>query len=240
MENVTFLAAFFGGVLSFLSPCVFPLIPVYLSFITGISVADLKMQISLMERLKKVVIPSIFFVIGFSIVFVLMGAGASFIGQFLQEKKWWLEKIAGVIIIIFGLHFLHILRIPILDIERRMGTEIKRGGNLLSALILGFAFGFGWTPCIGPILASILALATTQESVLKGMLLLSVYSLSLGIPFILSGVLVNFFLLSLKRFSKVLFWVEIIAGIFLVILGGLLLFGILQQLATYLPNLNLG
>lgn len=239
MENVTILAALFAGFLSFISPCVLPLIPPYLSFISGLSIEEMRSVKNRKMVWKRVSLHSLFFILGFSIVFVAMGASASAIGQFLQENKYLMEKIAGVVIVIFGIHFTGLFRLGFLDYEKKLNITTNRAGPI-PAFILGFAFAFGWTPCIGPILGSILAIAATQDAVLKGVGLLTVYSLGLGIPFFLSGLFINFFFSTFQRLIKYMRIVEIIAGVFLIVVGILVFTGKLAELTYYLPNLNVG
>ncbi len=239
MENVTILAALFAGFLSFISPCVLPLIPAYLSFISGLSIEEMRSAENRAMVWKRVTLHSLFFILGFSIVFVTMGASASAIGQFLQTNKYIIEKIAGVVIVIFGIHFTGIFRLGFLDYEKKINITTKKAGPI-SAFILGFAFAFGWTPCIGPILGSILAIAATQNTVLQGVGLLFVYSLGLGIPFFLSGLFINLFFSTFQRLLKYMRVIEIVAGVFLIIVGILVFTGKLAELTYYLPNFNVG
>jgi cytochrome c-type biogenesis protein len=240
--EVSLLAAFGAGILSFLSPCVLPIIPGYLSFISGLSFRDLTGQ-NRSAVLKKVTVNTIFFVLGFSVVFVLLGAAASGVGNVLKSNLDIFNKVAGVIIAIFALHLLGVFRIPFLDYEKRIHSRSKPIG-ILGSFLVGLAFAFGWSPCIGPILAGILLIAANESTVGNGMLLLAVYSLGLGIPFLITGVGFNYFLgfsSWLKRHFRV---VELISGGFLLIVGVLIFFnsfGALGQLlARYFPWLIIG
>jgi len=185
--------AFGAGLISFLSPCVLPLIPGYVSFITGSTLNEI------LEKKKIDLLPLIVFSLGFSFVFIVFGATASFLGQILLQNSQILRTIAGVIIIIFSLQLIGVLNIKFLNVEKKFYT--KKSNNIFFVFIIGMAFGFGWTPCIGPILGSILALASTEETIYKAILLLSFYSLGLAIPFVLSGYLMQKFLLFSKNFG---------------------------------------
>src|SRR5450759_2232378 len=184
------MAAFVAGLLSFLSPCVLPLVPGYVSLISGATVEDL--QSSDRRMLRTVMLHSITFVLGFSVVFIALGAVATSVGQFANEYHSLLTKIAGVIIIVFGLHLTGLLKIKALYADKRL-HDVKGGSSALGAFFVGFAFAFGWTPCIGPILAGILTLAAAEETVTKGMLLLAVYSAGLAVPFLLTSLGVDRF-----------------------------------------------
>jgi cytochrome c-type biogenesis protein len=186
--------AFGAGLISFLSPCVLPLIPGYVSFISGNTLNEI------LEKKKIDLLPLIVFSLGFSFVFIIFGATASFLGQILLQNSQILRSIAGVIIIIFSLQLIGVLNIKFLNVEKKFYT--KKSNNIFFVFIVGMAFGFGWTPCIGPILGSILALASTEETIYKAILLLSFYSLGLAIPFILSGYLMQKFLLFSKNFKR--------------------------------------
>ena len=186
--------AFGAGLISFLSPCVLPLIPGYVSFITGSTLNEI------LEKKKIDLLPLIVFSLGFSFVFIVFGATASFLGQILLQNSQILRTIAGVIIIIFSLQLIGVLNIKFLNVEKKFYT--KKSNNIFFVFIIGMAFGFGWTPCIGPILGSILALASTEETIYKAILLLSFYSLGLAIPFVLSGYLMQKFLLFSKNFKR--------------------------------------
>ena len=210
------------GLISFLSPCVLPLIPGYVSFVTGSSLNEI------LENKKINLLPLIIFSLGFSFVFIIFGATASFLGQILLQNSQILRLIAGSIIVIFSLQLIGILNIKFLNIEKKFYT--KKSNNIFFVFIIGMAFGFGWTPCIGPILGSILALASTEETIYRAIILLSFYSLGLAIPFVLSGYLMQRFLLFSKNFKKNINLVTKGGGIILLITGVLILTNQLQIL----------
>ena len=221
--------AFGAGLISFLSPCVLPLIPGYISFISGASLNEL------LEKKKINLIPLILFTLGFSFVFIIFGAAASFLGQIFLQNSQTLRIVAGLIIIIFSLQLIGIINISFLNFEKKIYT--KNNSNIWFAFVIGMAFGFGWTPCIGPILGSILALASTEETVFKAVILLSFYSLGLAIPFILSGYLIQKFLMFSKNFKKNMNLVSKTGGIILLITGILILTNQLQVLGYYILNI---
>ena len=220
--------AFGAGLISFLSPCVLPLIPGYVSFISGNTLNEI------LEKKKIDLLPLIVFSLGFSFVFIIFGATASFLGQILLQNSQILRSIAGVIIIILSLQLIGVLNIKFLNVEKKFYT--KKSNNIFFVFIVGMAFGFGWTPCIGPILGSILALASTEETIYKAILLLSFYSLGLAIPFILSGYLMQKFLLFSKNFKRNINLVTKGGGIILLITGILILTNQLQVLGYYILN----
>jgi cytochrome c-type biogenesis protein len=220
--------AFGAGLISFLSPCVLPLIPGYISFISGASLNEL------LEKKKINLIPLILFTLGFSFVFIMFGVAASYLGQVLLQNSQTLRVIAGLVIIIFSLQLIGIINISFLNFEKKIYT--KRNNNIWFSFIVGMAFGFGWTPCIGPILGSILALASTEETIFKAVILLSFYSLGLAIPFILSGYLMQRFLMFSKNFRKNINLVSKIGGMILLITGILILTNQLQILGYYILN----
>ena len=232
-ENVSLLAAFTAGLISFASPCVLPLIPAYLSFISGVSVEEMKSRDKKSQALKKVSVNTILFLLGFSVVFVALGASATFIGDFLLSKLALFNKIAGAIIILLGLHLLGVFRIRFLNYEKRFHARSRPLGPLGSFLV-GLAFAFGWTPCIGPILAGILLLASNQDTVTKGVVLLSAYSLGLGIPFFVTAVSFHTFLSVFGWIKKHFRVVEIISGLFLIIIGFLIFIGSFSALTGFL------
>jgi len=225
---IELFVAFGAGLISFLSPCVLPLIPGYISFISGASLNEL------LAKKKINMIPLILFTLGFSFVFIMFGAAASYLGQVLLQNSQTLRVIAGLIIIIFSLQLIGIVNISFLNFEKKVYT--KRNNNIWFSFIVGMAFGFGWTPCIGPILGSILALASTEETVFKAIILLSFYSLGLAIPFILSGYLMQRFLMFSKNFRKNINLVSKIGGVILLITGILILTNQLQTLGYYILN----
>ena len=220
--------AFGAGLISFLSPCVLPLIPGYISYISGASLDEL------LANKKINLVPLILFTLGFSFVFIIFGAAASYLGQVLLQNSETLRIIAGLIIIIFSLQLIGIININFLNFEKKIYT--KKNNNIWFSFIIGMAFGFGWTPCIGPILGSILALASTEETVFKAIILLSFYSLGLAIPFILSGYLMQRFLMFSKNFKKNINLVTKGGGVILLITGVLILTNQLQILGYYILN----
>ena len=232
------LVAFSAGFISFLSPCVLPLIPGYISYISGQALDEI------IKDNKSVLLKTIFFSIGFSIVFISFGITASFIGKLLISYSNQLRIIAGIIIILFSLQFIGLINLKILNSETRFFTK-NYNDNLIFPIIVGAAFGFGWTPCIGPVLGSILALAAIEENISKGILLLSFYSLGLAIPFIISGILIDKFLLFSKGFKKYISIITKVGGAILLLTGIAILTGQLQVLGffilEYFPSLgNIG
>ena len=243
METPSILAAFGAGVLSFISPCVLPLIPGYLSYISGLTLEEMEGTgggVTAAVARRRVLVASIFFIIGFSLVFVSLGAAASVIGQFLLDRLRLLSKVAGVVVILFGLHTMGVLRIGWLYSEKRVQVEKKPVG-LAGALLVGIAFAFGWTPCIGPILSGILAIAATQETVGQGVWLLAVYSAGLGVPFLLTAIGINRFFAAFARIRRHYHKIEIASGLLLVAIGVLIFtdrFTIIARwLTPYLPVL---
>jgi len=228
-------AAFVAGLVSFLSPCVLPLVPGYVSLISGAGVEELKAQQA--SLLRKVMLNSIAFVLGFSIVFITLGAIATSIGQELARYKSTLAQVAGVIIILFGLHLTGILKIKWLYTDARL-HQIKGGASPWGAFVIGFAFAFGWTPCAGPIIAVILGFAAAQNSVGKGIALLAIYSLGLAVPFLLTSLGVERFLKFYSRFRAYMQAVEIGSGVLLILLGGLLVSRHFTVISKYLSFLN--
>lgn len=229
------LAAFLAGLLSFLSPCVLPLVPGYVSLISGASVEEL--QTPQRRMFRTVMLHSLTFVLGFSIVFIALGAVATGVGQVFNQYHSLLSKIAGVIVIIFGLHLTGILKIKALYADKRL-HDVKGGSSAVGSFAVGFAFAFGWTPCIGPILATILVLAGAQETVWKGIILLAVYSLGLAVPFLLTSLGVDRFLAFYGRFRRHLHTVEVLSGVLLIAIGVLIFLNNLRLLSGYLTFLN--
>ena len=229
-SNANLATAALAGLASFLSPCVLPLIPGYVSFVSGVSLQDLQGAAPDKGALRRAFLSSVWFVLGFSLVFILLGASATALGQLFLQRLRLLKQIAGIVIIIFGLHLTGIFRIPFLQYEKKL--EVKQKPlTMAGAFFVGMAFAFGWTPCIGPILAGILALASTQETILQGMLLLGVYSLGLGVPFLATSLGVSAFWRFFSRFRRYLKGVEILSGILLVAIGILILTDRLTGLA---------
>ena len=221
-----FLIAFGAGLISFLSPCVLPLIPGYISYISGQSLQNI------LENKKINLFPLVLFCLGFSSVFTILGASASLLGQTLLQNSEILRIIAGIIIIIFSLQLIGLINIPYLNFEKRF--DAKKSKNIFFPYIIGLAFGFGWTPCIGPILGSILALASIEETLSRAILLLIFYSLGLAIPFVLSGYLIQRFLLLSKNFKKNISIISKSGGIILLVTGILILTNQLQAIGFYI------
>ncbi|MEQ9620110.1 MAG: cytochrome c biogenesis protein CcdA [Deltaproteobacteria bacterium] len=228
--QVSWIIAFLAGVISFLSPCVLPLIPGYVSMVSKMSFEELTGETT-EGRTGKILVPSLLFVLGFSFVFVTLGASASFLGTFIHENKVLLLRISGVIIILFGLFSMDIIKIPHLYRERRL--NIGEGNlGLVGIFLLGIAFGFGWTPCVGPILASILLYASTAEGAGKGAALLFVYSIGLGLPFIITG-------LALSKALTAFGWIKRHYGIYKIVVGGTLVIVGLLMITNSLFYLNI-
>ncbi len=229
MTEVTLMVAFVAGVLSFLSPCVLPLVPSYLSFVTGMSLEDLKEGA---DR-RAAMVHAGLFVAGFSLIFILLGASASFLGAFFRYYMDWIARIGGVVIILLGLHLAGVFRLSPLLREKRVHLRDKSAGYL-GTLGVGAAFGAGWTPCIGPVLGAILTLAGTREGLWNGVGLLTVYSAGLAVPFMLSAVAVERFLEAFQRFRRFLPAVQVASGVLLVVLGVLLVTGSFTVLSSWL------
>ena len=236
--DVSLIAAFAAGFLSFVSPCVLPLIPGYISFVSGVSVEEMRADAAPTTSRLQVFVTSLAFVIGFSLVFIALGASATAIGKFLFAKLPLLSKIAGIILIVFGLHTMGVFRLAFLETEKRVHAQRKPAGPL-GAMLVGIAFAFGWTPCIGPILGGILAIAGSRNSVGEGITLLAVYSLGLGIPVLLTSLAINQFFGAAKRIRRYYHAIELTSGALLVAIGLLILTGqltiIVRMLQPYLP-----
>jgi cytochrome c-type biogenesis protein len=225
---VSLSIAFFAGIISFISPCVLPLIPGYVSFICGTTLNDLDLKSK-----KFILQKSLFFSLGFSLVFISLGATATFIGSLLLHNSQILSIISGILIIFFGIYLLELISINLLN--KNFGNyNIKYSSNLLFPFMVGIGFGFGWTPCIGPILGSILAYASMENSIYKGVLLLGVYSLGLAIPFIVSSLIIKKFLIVSKKSKSYLNKIKKFSGIILLITGILIVIGKLQTIGFYL------
>src|SRR5579863_5027868 len=229
------IAAFLAGLVSFLSPCVLPLVPGYVSLISGVGVEQLKAQES--QLLRKVMLNSIAFILGFSVVFIALGAVATEVSQMLSRYRSTLAQIAGVVIILFGLHLTGVFKIKALYTDARLHS-VKGGSTAWGAFVIGFAFAFGWTPCVGPILAVILGFAAEQNSVFKGILLLGVYSLGLAVPFLLTSLGIERFLKFYNRFKFHMHALEVGSGVLLILLGTLLVLGRFTLISNYLSFLN--
>jgi cytochrome c-type biogenesis protein len=242
IENVTLLAAFGAGLLSFISPCVLPLIPGYLSYISGMSLDEMRgtgvATVAPPEVRNRVLLSSLAFILGFSIVFIALGASATALGQFLMQRLTILGRIAGAIIVLFGLHTMGLLRIDWLYQEKRVQTN-RRPAGFFGATLVGIAFAFGWTPCIGPILAGILAIAAAQNTIGQGIRLLAAYSAGLAIPFFAAALAINQFFSAFARIRKHYHVIELASGALLVVIGILIFTNrftiIARTLQPYLP-----
>ena len=234
--DASLVGAVLGGLISFLSPCVLPLVPPYLCYMAGVSMDEFTGTDDKERAASRVVFSAVAFVLGFTTVFVLLGAGASVIGQTLRENFTILSYIAGAAIIIMGLHFLGVFRIGLLYREARVNVQRKPAG-FLGAYVIGLAFAFGWTPCIGPVLTPILAIAGTEENVQQGMILLTAYSLGLGIPFLLAAAFAGQFMGFMARFRKHMGTMEKVTGGLLVLTGILFMTGQVQNAAFWLQEM---
>ncbi len=232
MQEAAYFSALVAGIISFISPCVLPLVPPYLSYMAGSSISQLNDEITLDARLRaKILTNSALFVLGFSTVFIALGAGASSISQYLRANMDFLSIVAGGLIIVMGLHFLGIFKISFLYREARFQSK---GTGYAGSYVMGLAFAFGWTPCIGPVLGVILSMAATLDTVGQGALLLAVYSAGLGIPFLIAALAIKPFLSWLGRFKKNLAMVEKVMGGLLVLTGVLFMTGGMQTMAFWL------
>jgi Cytochrome c biogenesis protein len=230
-QSVGLLVALSAGLLSFLSPCVLPLVPSYIGFLTGMTANEVT------SRRHLALLHAVLFVLGFSLVFILLGASATALGRALNFHREWIQRIGGILIILFGLVCLDVFKVGFLQREKRIHLEDKPVGFLGSALV-GMAFGAGWTPCIGPILGSVLGLAATEGDLSRGVLLLSVYSLGLAIPFLLAALLLDRFFVWFQKFRKYMPWVQRVSGVLLIIVGVLLVTGSFTRLAGWLQQLT--
>lgn len=234
--NVSLTGAFMAGIVSFLSPCVLPLVPGYLSVISGNSIDELKTNEGV---LGKLLLHSVFFIIGFSLVFISLGASATWLGVALRARLSLLLRVGGAVVILFGLHMTGLLRIGLLYRDARIHTDVtKKSTSFFGSLLMGLAFAFGWTPCIGPILAAILFVASTKENIGQGVLLLGVYSAGLAVPFLLTSLGLSQFLSFYRGFRKHLHTVEVISGAVLIVIGTLLVTNQFTRLSGYLSFLN--
>ncbi|SLM28597.1 Cytochrome c-type biogenesis protein CcdA [Desulfamplus magnetovallimortis] len=218
-ETVTNNAAFIAGLLSFFSPCILPLIPAYFSFITGLSLDELTEESS--STRQKVILSTIAYVLGFSFVFILMGASASFMGGIISRFSWLIRYAGGAMIILFGLHLIGLINIKSLNFEKRIHLK-EKPMHLMGTFIIGMAFGAGWSPCIGPLLGSILIVAGNQDTVMEGIILLALYSAGLALPFILLSFFITRILEIMKHARKALVYINKISGLLLIIMGILL------------------
>ncbi|HEY6767013.1 MAG TPA: cytochrome c biogenesis protein CcdA [Candidatus Sulfotelmatobacter sp.] len=229
------IAAFFAGLISFLSPCVLPLVPGYVSLISGVGVDELKSSDG--QLMRRVMVNSVGFILGFTLVFVALGAAATEIGQVLGVYKHTLSRVAGVVIILFGLHLTGIFKIKALYMDARLHS-LKGSSTPVGAFVIGFAFAFGWTPCLGPILTAILTIAGEQDTLVKGILLLAVYSLGLAVPFLLTSLGIEKFLKFYSRFRSHMHALEVASGGLLIALGVLLVLGRFTLISNWFSFLN--
>jgi len=232
-QEISILIAFSAGILSFISPCVLPLVPSYITYITGVSFNELTNAGGKGKLRWATIFHSLLFIIGFSTIFILMGASASYLGQLLSRYQYWIMKGGGVLIIILGIHFTGIINIPFLQMEKRFEFRKKPLGYLGSFLV-GIIFAAGWTPCIGPILSTILIYASTAKSFTTGVLLLTIYSIGLGVPFFLSSLAFNSFLSAFEKIKRYMRVITIISGFFLIIIGILFLTDTFKEINSYL------
>jgi cytochrome c-type biogenesis protein len=237
MPDVTVYYAFTAGIISFLSPCVLPLVPGYISIVSGFSLDQLQSGGQDKSLMRAVLLNSVMFIIGFSITFILLGATATWLGQVLVVKKRIFEEIAGVLIIVFGIHLTGIYKINFLYQDKRFHSVNKPRG-LFGALLLGLAFAFGWSPCIGPILATVITMASEKQTVGQGIFLLAVYSMGLGLPFLLTSLGLNKFLSFYSKFKRHFHTMEVISGVLVIIVGVLILTNRLTQLNGYFSFLT--
>jgi len=237
--NISFMIAFSAGFLSFISPCVLPLVPSYVSYITGLSLDDLSSSTDV-RRVREIAIKnSLLFIMGFSTIFMLLGASTTYVGQFFLSNQKIIQQIGGILIIFFGLYIMGLFKFAILARDARFHFKSRPAGYLGSYLI-GVAFGAGWTPCVGPILGSILIYASTSGSVLTGISLLGVYSLGLGLPLLLASIGIQSFLIYFKRMARYMEWISRVSGAFLVVVGALIFTNSLTYLTSYLTEMGFG
>ncbi|MFC1509432.1 cytochrome c biogenesis CcdA family protein [Candidatus Omnitrophota bacterium] len=228
-SEVSIIVSFSFGILTFLSPCILPLLPSYITYITGRSFEDIKTLDS--PNLRKITaLHSLFFILGFSVVFVILGVSFSYLGSFFGIKKAWLEKLGGAFIIFLGLHMLGVFKLGFLNLQKRLKFNRKKV-SYFGSLLIGMAFAVGWTPCVGPILSSILIYASTLETIPRAIVLLFSYSLGLGVPFFIASLAINQFLFLFNRFKVFMRFVPIVTGIFLIAVGILLFLGQFYKLA---------
>lgn len=230
-SEVSIIISFVAGILTFLSPCILPLFPSYITYITGRSFEDIK-ALGPSSNIRRVTaIHSLFFILGFSIIFIFLGITIVYLGSFFGIRKIWLERIGGILIVLFGLHISGVFNVRFLNLGKRLVYHRKKVGYF-GSLLIGMAFAMGWTPCVGPILSSILIYASTLESLPRAVMLLSFYSLGLGVPFFVAGLAVNQFLFIFNRFKVFMKFVPIVTGIFLIFIGALLFSGQFSRLSS--------
>ncbi|NIM02990.1 cytochrome c biogenesis protein CcdA [bacterium] len=227
-QQVSLVMAFLAGLFTFLSPCILPLIPAYISFITGVSIDDLVSSSEQKNKLTgRIFLEMVLFIIGFSLVFILLGASASYFGKFVLSHLKLLRIVGGILVIVFGLYIAGLFKIRFLGYERKIHLKMKPT-NILGSFIVGIVFALGWTPCVGPILGTILTYASTRETVREGIFLLGSYSLGLAIPFLISGLAVNFFVRGFRKIRKYSRLISVVTGGLLILFGILILTGKFQ------------
>lgn len=236
-QDISVLIAFSAGLLSFASPCILPLIPSYITYITGVSFKELADPQAKMKLWWATIFHSLLFIMGFSTIFILMGASASYLGQLLVRYQYWIMKGGGVLIIILGVHFTGIINIPFLQIEKRFELKEKPLGYV-GSFFVGVIFAAGWTPCIGPILSTILIYASTSKSFTTGILLLTFYSMGLGVPFLISSLAFNSFLSAFEKIKRYMRVITIVSGFFLIGIGILFLTDTFREINAYLNILT--
>ncbi len=237
LPEVSLLIAFSAGLLSFVSPCVLPLVPSYITYITGVSFHELTGAESKSKLRWVTIFHSLLFISGFSTIFIIMGASASYLGQLLSLYQEWIMKAGGVLIIILGIHFTGLITLPFLQMEKRVELRKKPLGYLGSFLV-GIVFAAGWTPCIGPILSTILIYASTSKNFYTGILLLFLYSMGLGLPFFLASLAFNSFLSTFEKMKRYMRVITLVSGLFLIAIGILMLTDTFQEINQYLNSLN--
>jgi cytochrome c-type biogenesis protein len=234
--NIPIGLAFLAGLASFLSPCVFSLVPAYVGYLSGRSLAS-ERGASTPGRQRWVTFThGLAFVLGFSLVFVILGVAVSALGGLLYDVREWLAKIGGIVVIIFGLHMTGLIRIPFLEYDLRPHSTAERGQGYLSSAMMGIFFSAGWSPCVGPVLGSILTLAMNGGSISEGVKLLSAYSAGLAIPFLLAAIAIGWVTVLLRRYAKAMRIVEIAMGVVLILVGGMLFLGTFAQIARLFPG----
>lgn len=239
LQQISLLAAFTAGFLSFVSPCVLPLVPSYVSYITGLSVEQLASQEERHRFRRVIVLNSVFFIAGFSAVFIAFGASATLIGQLLITYQDYVRKIGGLLIVVFGLYLLGVLNLNVLRTEKRYHFSSRPAGYV-GSFVIGVAFAAGWTPCVGPVLGTILLYASTKEGILDGVTLLSAYSLGLGLPFFLTAMGVNRFLDYFKQVRGYLWGVSAVSGVLLVVVGAMIYANTLSMVTSLLDRYGIG
>jgi cytochrome c-type biogenesis protein len=237
LPEVSIFIAFSAGILSFVSPCVLPLVPSYITYITGVSFHELTGAESSSKVRWATIFHSLLFIAGFSTIFIIMGASASYVGQLLAQYQYWIMKAGGVLIIILGIHFTGLITLPFLQMEKRLELRKKPLGYLGSFLV-GIIFAAGWTPCIGPILSTILIYASTSKNYYTGILLLTIYSAGLGVPFFLSSLAFNSFLSTFEKIKRYMRVITLVSGLFLIAIGILMLTDTFQDINQYLNELT--